>query len=201
VGAAAAADLLNWLRPFRRILDVSSAVEETRRYGGLTMLSKREPAVIGTPDEFDDLTERLAVWVEEHTHRQDAAARQAIETAKLVTTFTAAIAATFVATALSAGDPSPLDACATVVVGLALAVVVRVVFIKPDDPATDVDAIIRTSKLQRWPEQDTICVLRRVRRTSVEANKNVAKEIRCWMFSQLALSAIASILAAVSIFV
>jgi tRNA C32,U32 (ribose-2'-O)-methylase TrmJ len=58
--------------------------------------------------------------LEKHAGREDARAHQVLETAKLVTTFSAAIAATFVATALAEGPaPSRWDWGAVAAMGLA----------------------------------------------------------------------------------
>lgn len=51
--------------------------------------------------------EALEAWLEKHAGREDARAHQVLETAKLVTTFSAAIAATFVATALAKARRHP----------------------------------------------------------------------------------------------
>jgi hypothetical protein len=73
--------------------------------------------------------EALEAWLEKHAGREDARAHQLLETAKLVTTFSAAIAATFVATARAEGPaPSCWDWGGVAAMGLALLGVLAVVF-------------------------------------------------------------------------
>jgi hypothetical protein len=73
--------------------------------------------------------EALEAWLENHARREDAHSHQGLQTAKLVTTFSAAIAATFVATYLAEGpEPSGWDEGAVVAMALSVLGVLVIVF-------------------------------------------------------------------------
>jgi hypothetical protein len=79
----------------------------------------------------------LKLSLVEHATREDAHIGRVLSTAKLVTTFSAAFAATFVATALQVGQPTWLDhvaVCAMLVTLLTVGIVtVRKATLEPND--------------------------------------------------------------------
>ena len=142
--------------------------------------------------------ETLAAWLENHAGREDVHAHQVLQTAKLVTPFTAAIAATFVATALQEEpQASPWDQGAVAAMVLALVGVLAVVFRARKTP--DVQRILDKASNENWPDDRTVNELREELRRSAKDNTAQAAEVRWTMFAQVLVSAIASALAVVSI--
>jgi hypothetical protein len=74
----------------------------------------------------------------DHATREDQYAGQVLSTAKLVTTFSAAVAATFVATAMQVGKPSALD-CVAALSMLAVLVVTLGIVCVPKATLKQVD--------------------------------------------------------------
>ena len=142
--------------------------------------------------------ETLAAWLENHAGREDVHAHQVLQTAKLVTPFTAAIAATFVATALQEEPQAfPLDQGAVAAMVLALVGVLAVVFRARKTP--DVQRILDKASNENWRDDRTVNELREELRRSAKDNTAQAAEVRWTMFAQVLVSAIASALAVVSI--
>jgi hypothetical protein len=93
--------------------------------------------------------ETLEAWLGNHAGREDVHAHQVLRTAKVVTTFSAAIAATLVATSLAEGPaPSGWDKGAVAAMGLALLGVLAVVFRTRKTP--DVQRILDEAANECW---------------------------------------------------
>jgi hypothetical protein len=142
--------------------------------------------------------EALEAWLEKHAGREDARAHQVLETAKLVTTFSAAIAATFVATALAEGPaPSCWDWGAVAAMGLALLGVLAVIFRARRTP--NVQRILNKASAESWSDDRTVRQLGEEVRRSAEDNTDQASGVRWTMLAQVLASMIACVLAVVSV--
>ncbi|MBB5161298.1 hypothetical protein [Mycobacterium sp. AZCC_0083] len=142
--------------------------------------------------------EALEAWLENHASREDAHSHQGLQTAKLVTTFAAAIAATFVATSLAEGpEPSGWDEGA--VVAMALSVVGVLVIVFRARKAPDVKSILHNPPVEGRSDDQTIAALRREVRDAAEDNKIQTDRLHWIMFAQVVASMGACVLAVVSI--
>lgn len=131
--------------------------------------------------------------LEQHAAREDESAGQVLSTAKLVTTFSAAVAATFVATALQVGKPSGLDCAAawTMLVVLVLTfgvVTVPKATLRPNDLPGGTD---------RQPTDISITHQNFI--TNVHKNMRRARWVHWAMIAQVLLSLSASVIAAIEV--
>jgi hypothetical protein len=142
--------------------------------------------------------EALEAWLENHAIREDAHSHQGLQTAKLVTTFAAAIAATFVATALAEGpEPSCWDELAVGAMALSVLGVLATVFHARKAP--DVMSIVRKAPAKKWSDDETIAELREAVRLAAEHNKTRADCVHWITIAQVVASMAASVLAVVSV--
>jgi len=142
--------------------------------------------------------ETLAAWLENHARSEDTHSHQGMQTAKLVTTFAAAIAATFVATSLAEGpEPSCWDEAA--LVEMALSVLGVLVIVVHARKAPDVRSLFRKAVTDKWTDDQVIEKLRDAVHTAAEHNKARADQVHWIMFAQVVASIAACILAVVSL--
>jgi hypothetical protein len=142
--------------------------------------------------------EALEAWLENHARCEDAHSHRELQTAKLVTTFSAAIAATFVATSLAEGPaPSCWDQWAVVAMALSVLGVLVIVFRARKAP--DVKSILYTPPVEGRSDDQTIAELRREVRDAAEDNKIQADRVHWIMFVQVVASMAACVLAVVSL--
>ena len=139
--------------------------------------------------------EALEAWLDNHRGREETHSHLGLQTAKLVTTFAAAIAATFVATALAEGPaPSCWDEAAVVAMGLSVLGVLVIVFHVRKAP--DVATIL----LDASPDDDrTIALLREAVNSAARHNKIQADRVHCIAVVQVFASIVACGLAVVSV--
>jgi hypothetical protein len=142
--------------------------------------------------------EALEAWLENHASREDAHSHQGLQTAKLVTTFSAAIAATFVATSLAEGPaPTCWDEGAVFAMGLSvLGVLVIVVHARR---APDMASILREAARDEWSEDRIIKELRGGVELAAEHNKAQTDRVHWIMLAQVVASLAACVLAVVSV--
>jgi hypothetical protein len=142
--------------------------------------------------------EALEAWLENHASREDAHSHQGLQTAKLVTTFSAAIAATFVATSLAEGPaPTCWDKGAVFAMGLSVLGVLVIVFHTRKAP--DMTSILREAARDKWSEDRKIKELRGAVELAAEHNKTQTDRVHWIMLAQVVASLAASILAIVSV--
>jgi hypothetical protein len=120
-----------------------------------------------------------------------------LQTAKLVATFAAAIAATFVATSLAeAPEPSCWDELAVDAMALSVLGVLAIVFHAGKAP--DVMSIVRKAPAKKWSDDETVVQLREAVRLAAEHNKTQADCVHWITIAQVVASMAASVLAVVS---
>jgi hypothetical protein len=142
--------------------------------------------------------EALEAWLENHAIREDAHSHRGLQTAKLVTTFAAAIAATFVATALTEGpEPSCWDELAVGAMALSVLGVLAIVFHARKAP--DVMTVLREARVKGSSDAEIVAALREAVHRAAEHNKTRADRVRWIMIAQVIASMAASVLAVVSV--
>jgi hypothetical protein len=142
--------------------------------------------------------EALEAWLENHANREDTHSHQGLQTAKLVTTFAAAIAATFVATSLAEGpEPSCWDEGAVGAMALSVLGVLVIAFHARKAP--DVTTILLDAQGKSRSDDETIDKLRDEVRRAAKHNKTQADRVRWIVFAQVVASIAASALAVVSV--
>jgi hypothetical protein len=142
--------------------------------------------------------EALETWLENHAGREENHSHQGLQTAKLVTTFAAAIAATFVATSLAEG-PAPSCWDEGAVGAMVLSVLGVLVIVFHARAAPDVTKILDEALADNWPEDQTIAELRDAVRLTAKHNKTSADRVHWIMLAQVVASMAASVLAVVSV--
>jgi hypothetical protein len=145
------------------------------------------------------MTESLEAWLDRHVRDEDAHAHQMLSTAKLVTTFAAATAATFVATALQVGGKlSCWDGIALVTMLGALVLVVVVVCHKRKiHPLVDGGAFPAPNTV--LPNAETLDGFRTKVRKSAATTRGRANRVFVLMLAQIVLCIIAIAMAVVDI--
>lgn len=139
-------------------------------------------------------------WVERHADIIFQRQRAQIDTAKLLVTFSTAVAATLVAATLQIGKPTNWDKAAAAMLGvsalLALAVLSK-------DRFTEVDAVeLRCRQIERgWGPEKTIKKIREATLTSSAINEDVVITTQNLMWVQLAAAALCGLFAIVAFFV
>lgn len=137
-------------------------------------------------------------WLQQQADRTMANQRAQADTAKLLSTFTVAIAATFVVTALQVGPITGSDVWATWILAACFAAAIAVLLL---DRITDVDIedAFRLSHANGWTEEE---LLRHLRTETIRAQAlNASFVSRIWtgVAVQLALAVAAGSVAAVSL--
>lgn len=122
------------------------------------------------------MTESLEEWLDRFVREEDAHSHRVLSTAKLVTTFAAATAATFVATALQVGGkPQWSDWMAVAAMVVALALVVVIVFGRREAP--------RLVAGEAYPDPDSVSPgdqkLKEFRKTVREAATKTKERADC----------------------
>jgi hypothetical protein len=142
--------------------------------------------------------EALEAWLENHARREDAQSHQGLQTAKLVTTFSAAIAATFVATSLAEGPaPTCWDKGAEFAMAFSVLGVLVIVFHTRRVP--DAERIADGLKAKGSSDDEIVKALRAEVKGAAKLNKDWADHVQWIMFAQVVASMAASILAIVSL--
>ncbi|MDT5065998.1 MAG: hypothetical protein QOK02_2153 [Mycobacterium sp.] len=142
--------------------------------------------------------ESLEAWLENHARCEDVHSHQGLQTAKLVTTFAAAIAATFVATSLAEGpEPSCWDEGAVAAMALSVLGVLAVVFRTRKAP--DINTIRDHPSVDDGSDGPTIAAMREKVKSAAAHNKAMVDEVRWIVFAQVFASTVASALAIVSV--
>jgi hypothetical protein len=140
-----------------------------------------------------------ADWLESQADRTFARQRAQVDTAKLVATFAAAVAATLVATALQVGtEPRKLDVAATVVLAAAFVAVIVVVLCDRIAEA-DQGLVLARSRIYRWTDSKLVEELRAANLTAVHINREVIRDVLWALAVQVSLSVAASIVACFSL--
>lgn len=129
----------------------------------------------------------LSEWLDGQADRTSARQRAQVDTGKLVATFSAAIVATIVATALQVGHPSTWDRVAAVLLALSFAVALVVILL---DRLTEADqsAIVQIARTQNWPDAKTLTELRVATLTENIANEGVVRSVRLAVAVQVTTS-------------
>ena len=159
-------------------------------YAGNTEYATRRGDVIARTValyEYLHMDDDAKLSLVEHATREDAHVSQVLTTAKLVTTFSAAFAATFLA-ALQVGRPTALDYVAASVMLAALLITVGIVTVKK-----------ATLKPTDFTERDVASAHGRFI-ANVPRNLHRARWVHRAMIVQLIFSSITSLLADVEIF-
>ena len=138
-------------------------------------------------------------WLEAQADRVTARQRAQVDTAKLVATFAAGVAATLVATALQVGTPpTSHDLVATLGLGLVLFLTIAVVLA---DRITECDheAVTNASLMHGWDQNRLIAELRTALLVAVTVNAGVVRWVQWALVPQLLLSMATTTLAAWSL--
>ncbi|WP_405101502.1 hypothetical protein [Micromonospora sp. NBC_01412] len=126
-------------------------------------------------------------WLEHQADRTCARQRAQVETGKLIVTFSAAVAATIVATALQVGKISAWDRIAAVLLGATfLVAIVAILF----DRLSEVDhlTIMQIGQIHGWPATKLLGELRAASVTAAFANEDVVRAMRVAVMVQVAVS-------------
>lgn len=138
----------------------------------------------GSPLSFGGVTAK-GEWLEVQADRAAARQRSQVDTAKVLVTFSAGIAATLVATALQVGDPSKRDIAAAVVLGLSMALVMAV--LKKDRlTEADQDSILSQGAALTWSDARLVGELRAAQLAAVRSNESTVTDVDKW--AKVALS-------------
>jgi hypothetical protein len=149
------------------------------------------PEEIAAAQAVSDMRQRLA---EQALGRQRAQA----ETAKLLVTFTLAVSATFVATALQVGSPSTLDAWATSAAAVAFLLALLVIILdrlQEPDPAF----IDREAQIRGWTDAQKLAAFQAGVAGAQAEGETVVRNVRAVASAQILVSLAAAALAAISL--
>jgi hypothetical protein len=140
----------------------------------------------------------LQDWLDKDLEAAAARQRSRVDTAKLLATFIAGIAATLVATALQVGTPNTLDMMSAYFLA---ASVVAAIFVVISDRITEADSdlLLRIAQQEKWSDQELVGKLRRASMIAAENNKGVVAQVQSALSVQVALSIITGVIAAVSL--
>lgn len=136
-------------------------------------------------------------WIDMQADRALTHQRATIDTAKLVATFVAAIAATLVGSALEVEGSSFSDLCAAV--GLGIAVVLAAVICLDRYRIADHDELFRLSSLRAWDNETLAMEYRVATMKAVELNRGAVSFATSLLALQILVSVAASVLAANSL--
>lgn len=151
------------------------------------------------PNKDRDAGNYVGQWVERQSERTFQRQRAQVDTAKLLVTFSTAVAATLVAATLQIGSPSNWDTGAAALLGvsavLALSVLSR-------DRLTEVDSReIQYRQISRgWGVEKTMEEIRVAVLTNSECNEEIVRSARTLMWIQFASAAVCGCLAIVGLF-
>ena len=123
------------------------------------------------------VTQALMEWLDSERNQTYAAQRARIETTKLLATFSSALAATVVATALQVSAPNALDQAAVWLLLLtALGAVVVILLDRTRE--VDTDALMRNAHLNNWSPEKSISELREAGYIALNYNRTVVTATR-----------------------
>lgn len=140
----------------------------------------------------------LEEWLERHVDRRAARQRTQVDSAKLVATFAASLAAALIASALQVGKALGWDVAGSTLLGVAFLGVLIVVAL---DRTKEVDqeAILRYGDNHHWSGQQILEYLRFVVYISVKNNEAVVRSVKVATQLQVLVAAAASICGIVSL--
>lgn len=139
-----------------------------------------------------------AEWLQAQAERSLGRQRAHVDTAKLVSTFIAAIAATLVATALQVGEPTALDAASAVLLALTTVATICVILF---DRLTEANhqLVLERAAINQWGDEKLLIELREAAQTAVHINEGVLGWVRWALGVQLIMSAVTGVVAAISL--
>ncbi len=123
------------------------------------------------------MRETVPEWLERQADRTLIRQRSQVDTAKLVATFAAGVAATLVATALQVGSPSAWDIAAVSLLGATVAATVIVISF---DRLTEANhpAILQLKQIHNWSEERLLEELQASLIAAVDANAWVLTAVK-----------------------
>jgi hypothetical protein len=139
-----------------------------------------------------------AEWLENQADRSFARQRAEVDTAKLLATFAAGVAATLVATSLQVGEPSGLDLTGTIFLAAAVLAVVCVIALDRIAEA-DQGKILELSQINKWTQAQVLRELRKSTVVAAYSNAEVVLSVRRALIVQVILSCVAGTIACVSL--
>lgn len=139
-----------------------------------------------------------AEWLEGQADRAFARQRAQVDTAKLLATFAAGVAATLVATALQVGEPRKLDAIASWLLAASVMAVVCIILLDRIAEA-DHSKIFELSHVNQWDRERVLAELRAATVKAMYGNAEVVNTVRWALVFQVALSAATGAVASVSL--
>lgn len=144
------------------------------------------------------MSQSSADWLEGQADRSLARQRAQIDTAKLLATFVAGIAAALVATALQVGVPTILD---TVSVYLLFASVIATIGVVVVDRLVEPNHLLVLEKavVNGWSDEKQLQELRVAAQAAVFANEGVVRIVRWMLAIQVLLSALTGFLSVMSL--
>ncbi|MBQ1010830.1 hypothetical protein KBX53_07690 [Micromonospora sp. M51] len=144
------------------------------------------------------MAQTSAEWLEGQADRASARQRAQVDTAKLLATFAAGVAATLVATALQVGTPEKLDEIATWSLGACFFAVIWIILLDRIAVA-DHTRILELSHLHNWDDQRLMTELRTATIKAAHSNSEVVNCVRMALALQVALSATTGTIAVLSL--
>lgn len=144
------------------------------------------------------MTEPSTLWLDNERDQASAAQRARIENTKLLATFSTAMSATVVATALQVSPPSALDKIAAWLLVVAALGVVLVILL---DRTREVDtgAILRNARIEKWNESTLMNELRQAAYATLTYNGSVVIHTRTAALGTAAAAFSAGVLSALSL--
>lgn len=137
-------------------------------------------------------------WYRRNSERVLAHQRSQVDTAKILVTFTLAVAATLVATALQVGTPNRLDIWASAVLGLGFLVTIAVILL---DRITEPDLSSVEKRARQWKLSDDqlLVLLQDLAFDTEEENDTVVSQVKAAGLVQVQLSIASAVLATLSL--
>jgi hypothetical protein len=144
------------------------------------------------------MAQTSAEWLEGQSERSFARQRAQVDTAKIIATFTAGVAATLVATALQVGAPTTLDRVASYFLMTSVVATVCVVLL---DRIVEADqaTVLQNALVNSWSDSEILTQLRLASIAATNFNEDVVRYVRWSLAVQLCISAVAGIVAAISL--
>jgi hypothetical protein len=137
-------------------------------------------------------------WLDGHADRTFARQRAQVDTGKLVATFSSAVVATVVATALQVGSPSGWDKVAVALLALSFGAALIVILLDRLTEANE-SAIVQVARIQSWPDARLLQELRIGTLTAGIANEGVVRSVRVAVVAQVTTSLFGGAAAIVSL--
>jgi hypothetical protein len=138
-------------------------------------------------------------WLDQHWDRAFARHTSQVETVKLVVTFSLAVAATLVASALQSDPKTGWDQSASVLLGLAfIATLISVMLDRLKLPSRRL--LLQEQEDEGWDDPELMANIQKVHRDLEEWNDRVVHYVRRSAEYQLILAATSGVFAVVSLF-